>query len=64
MLRLWLSDPITQELLNHLDNTANTKLSAAFMLRRTDPAKLPDAIAEVELARQMKVIIETGKFIN
>lgn len=63
-LRMWLADPVTQELIQWADKQADIKLRAAILLRRTDPAKLSDAIAEVELLKQLKLALETGTFLN
>ena len=62
--RMWLEDPVTQELLLDLERQIKAKVSQTFSIRRTNPALLTDAIAELELATALKSKIETGKFMS
>lgn len=62
--RMWLEDPITQELITDLERQVKSKVSQTFSIRRTNPALLTDAIAELELATALKSKIETGKFMS
>lgn len=62
--RMWLEDPVTQELLLDLERQIKSKVSQTFSIRRTNPALLTDAIAELELATALKSKIETGKFMS
>lgn len=62
--QMWLDDPITVELLNHLTREVKTKTQLIFDSRRTNPSSLPDSVAALELATALKSTIETGKFLN
>lgn len=59
---LWLDDPVTLALLNHLDKTIQTKTQQLFSARKTNPAQLSDFVADLELATALRSTILEGRF--
>lgn len=64
LLKMWLDDPVTIELLAYLENQIRSKLSLAISTRRVNPSQLPDVIAELELATALKSTVVNGKFLS
>lgn len=62
--QMWLDDPVTHLLINHLDSQIKQLTQQVFSARRTNPSQLPDFVAALELATAMKDNITSGKFIN
>ncbi len=62
--QMWLDDPVTQALRNHLSNLVKNKTEQVIGIRITNPSQLPDYVADLALAIAMKSTIETGKFLN
>lgn len=61
---MWLRDSLTEALLAHLSALRDSKLRLLFSTRRTDPTKLSDAVAELELATTISELITSGKFLK
>lgn len=59
---MWLDDPVTLALTNYLDTEIKAKTAAVFNCRRSSPAQLPDAVAELELATRLLDKITKGEF--
>lgn len=59
---MWLDDPVTLALTGYLTKEIKSKTLAVFNARRTNPAQLPDAVAELELATRLLDTIDKGEF--